>query len=169
LSPHPYIGFASPLSEAVWKEEKLVFNCLGTNTILIFVLDEMLHAVGAVRCPQLTAPVDQGHLLPQAPLRHQPDYHFAAIALTIIMISHFTHSFVGFVVGYTHISALLLGFPKQFGKGTILSVILERGSEYKCVKVNLELLIVQVCKNFLQTCTLSFAFEKKGSRIVSYS
>jgi hypothetical protein len=31
-------------------------------------------------------------------------------------------------------SALLLGFPKQFGKATLLSVILKRGSEYKCVK-----------------------------------
>jgi len=39
------------------------------------------------------------------------------------------------VVGYTHISALLLGFPKQFGQQTILSSILKRGSEYKCVKV----------------------------------
>jgi hypothetical protein len=46
----------------------------------------------------------------------------------------FIFRLLGVVVGYTHISALLLGFPKQFGKATFLSVILKRGSEYKCVK-----------------------------------
>ena len=91
------------------------------NTILILILDKIPRTVRTVSRTKLSVPVYVGILLLQAPLRNEPDVPLATVASAVIVVSHDHSPCCGY--RYTHISALLLPFPKQFGQQTCLSFI----------------------------------------------